>query len=203
MIRTVSPDVGVVRLVVRGELGRTGGRSCRTAGARPAGRCGPARSCPSCRTRPRRCAPSAARAPGSARPRSGSRRVLVLGGRRRLRRSYAPPRRSVRRSRVARRDRPSARRWRCLPALLERPAVRSSTPARAPPRLALAQDVRIRAMSWRTCLIRIGLSSCPVANWNRRLNSSSFAPSSRAAARRRAARGAPSAFARHATHPPA
>ena len=48
-----------------------------------------------------------------------------------------------------------------------------------------------RATSWRSSLSRAVLSSCPVASWNRRLNSSSFALSMRdVAARRRAARGA-------------
>src|SRR6266540_6878274 len=44
----------------------------------------------------------------------------------------------------------------------------------------LRRIVRIRATSCLTSLIRIALSSCPVADWNRRLNSSSLESSRRA-----------------------
>ena len=43
---------------------------------------------------------------------------------------------------------------------------------------ATSSSVRIQAIWWRTSLIREGLSSWPVASWNRRLNSSSLLDSS-------------------------
>src|SRR2546423_678823 len=61
--------------------------------------------------------------------------------------------------------------------------------------------VRIRARSWRTCLIRLGLSSWLVANWKRRLNSSSFADSRRDS--NSSSGSSRSCFASAITQPPA
>src|ERR671919_727370 len=63
-----------------------------------------------------------------------------------------------------------------LPSRLRHEAAPSSAASRRS-----VSSVMIRAMSCRTALIIMGLSSWPVASWKRRLNSSSFEASRRAA----------------------
>src|SRR5207249_8176369 len=58
-------------------------------------------------------------------------------------------------------------------------SARASSDSSSASRWRSRSTVNSRAMSWRTTLIRDGLSSCPVADWNRRLNNSSLADSTR------------------------
>ena len=185
VMRTRSPTCAVVLLVVRGELGRAPHDLPVQRDGGSASRCGPRWSCPWRRRRRSRCEPSAVRAavPRSP-PRSGSCRLLVLVD---LVLTALMDRLGARAARIRRtrtRTRPAAVPFSSPLAIAAR---RSSSDLRSAAatsssssssRCRSRSTVSTRAASWRTCLIRIGLSSCPVATWKRRLNSSSFSPSS-------------------------